>query len=346
MENLVSNWSEAGTLPKSYVFPLGKRPGKVVFPVAKTIPVIDLQKHDRPSTIQQILEAAQHYGLFQVINHGVAKDLMDETMNVIKQFHGMSKEDKASECSKDPKRSCKLYTSTENYNREQVHYWRDALIHHCHPLEDCMQFWPQNPITYREVIGAYTVQVRKLGSIILELISEGLGFKRGYFSGEYSKKPVVLVNHYPPCPDPSLTLGLAEHCDPSLITIILQGDVPGLQVFNDGEWFVVQPLAHAFVVNVGYILQIMSNGKLKAAVHRVVTSASVGRTTASLFIYPSENSVIEPATTLVNACNPPLYRAFQYKDFRTKYISATADSKRVDEFIFKTTSSNNDDDDA
>lgn len=88
----------------------------------------------------------------------------------------------------------------------------------------------------------------------------------------------------------------------------------------------------------------MSNGKLKGALHRVVTSASVGRTTASLFISPSENSVVEPASTLVNAYNPPLYRAFQYKDFRANYISASGDTETVEQFISKTTSSNDDDD--
>lgn len=68
MQNLVSNLHDAGTLPKSYVFPPGKRPSKLVFPVAKTIPVIDLENHDPTgtNTIQQILEAAQEYGLFQV----------------------------------------------------------------------------------------------------------------------------------------------------------------------------------------------------------------------------------------------------------------------------------------
>lgn len=112
-------------------------------------------------------------------------------------------------------------------------------------------------ISSREVVGPYTVQVRKLASKILELIGEGLGFRPGYFA-EYSKKPMLLANHYPPCPDPSLTLGLPEHCDPSLITIVHQGDVPGLQVFNNGEWFVVEPLPHAFVVNLGYVLQVSS----------------------------------------------------------------------------------------
>lgn len=67
---------------------------------------------------------------------------------------------------------------------------------------------------------------------------------------------MLLINHYPPCPDPSLTLGLARHRDPGVVSIVLQGDVHGLQVFKDEEWIGVEPIHHAFVVNIGYVLQV------------------------------------------------------------------------------------------
>ncbi|KAH7517364.1 hypothetical protein FEM48_Zijuj09G0055800 [Ziziphus jujuba var. spinosa] len=338
MESPVSNWFNAGTLPDSYVFPQQNRPGKLDFCIGKMIPVIDLQNHNRNTTIQKILDASQEYGIFQVINHGVPKELMDDTMKVMKKFHAMPLNDKARECSKDPKKSCKLYTSSEHYSAEQIHCWRDVLVHQCHPLEDYMQFWPDKPSTYKEVVGRFTVEARKMATRILELIDQGLGFSPGYLSdSEYSQKPILMVNHYPPCPDPCLTLGLPKHSDPSVITIVLQGNVPGLQVFKDGEWLVVEPLAHAFVVNIGYVLQIISNGKLKGVEHRVVTNSNIARTTISMFIYPSDDSLIQPATALINARNPPLYRAFIYKEFRSKYLSAAADSKAVDEFIRQTT---------
>jgi hypothetical protein len=99
------------------------------------------------------------------------------------------------------------------------------------------------------------IQVRKFGEKILEMLCEGLGLSSNYLSGGLSGNPELLVNHYPPCPDPSLTLGLANHKDPSLITILLQEE-NGLQVFKDGQWIGVEPLPHSFVVNVGYVLQV------------------------------------------------------------------------------------------
>ena len=88
------------------------------------------------------------------------------------------------------------------------------------------------------------------------MISEGLGLECGYFDNDLSGSMLLSVNHYPPCPEPSLTLGITKHSDPNLITILLQDDVCGLQVFKNGKWVAVEPFPDAFVVNIGYQLQV------------------------------------------------------------------------------------------
>lgn len=102
--------------------------------------------------------------------------------------------------------------------------------------------------TFREVIGSYSDEVRKLSKIILGLVAEGLGLEAGFFDKELGQR--MLVNHYPACPDPSLTLGVGGHCDPNLITIIQQ-EVYGLQLLKDDKWIGVDPIPGAFVVNSG-----------------------------------------------------------------------------------------------
>ena len=108
----------------------------------------------------------------------------------------------------------------------------------------------------RNVVSKYTTEVSKLGSTILGLISKGLGVSPEHFSNGLTENPKMIVNHYPPCPDPSLTLGLGKHMDPVFINILLQSDVYGLQVFKDEEWIVVEPIPNAFVVNIGFPLQV------------------------------------------------------------------------------------------
>ncbi|GKU86325.1 hypothetical protein SLEP1_g862 [Rubroshorea leprosula] len=331
---LVSSLCNNGVIPASYVHPPEARPGNLIVPLGKSIPAIDLAgDRDQIQIIQAILKASEEYGFFQVINHGVSETLMDDTMDVIQEFHAMSAMDKEMECSKDPDGSCKLYTSSLGYLAENFHYWRDAVAHPCHPLEECLKFWPQKPIRYREVIGAYSIELRKLSSRILEMICEGLGLETGYFSSALSENPKILVNHYPPCPDPSLTLGLSKHQDPSIITLVLQGHIQGLQVLKDDQWIGVQPLPHAFVVNIGYLLQIISNGKLKGAEHRVVTNTEDARTTISYFVYPSSECLIIPAKILANQQNPPLYKGCKFSDFLTVYLSKAADKEAVEEYL-------------
>lgn len=105
-------------------------------------------------------------------------------------------------------------------------------------------------------MGAYSVKVRSMLLQILELMREGLALQSNDFPEELTREQILSVNHYPPCPEPSLTLGLPKHSDPNLITAVHQGDIPGLQVLKDGKWIGVEALPYAFVVNIGHQLQV------------------------------------------------------------------------------------------
>ncbi|PSS14010.1 Hyoscyamine 6-dioxygenase [Actinidia chinensis var. chinensis] len=208
MSVLVSNWSKnVQAVPSNYVLPQEKRPENLNAPVCKTIPVIDLGQlggPDRADLIQQIMKACQDFGLFQVINHGVSEELMDDTMNLFKEFFNMPAEEKAEYYSEDKTKTFRLYTSGQNYKKDDVNYWKDSLMHSCYPLEDYIQSWPEKPARYREVVGAYAVEVRKLSMRVLDLICEGLGIEFSYLGNELSKNQGLVINHCPPCPDPSL----------------------------------------------------------------------------------------------------------------------------------------------
>ncbi|KAK7271838.1 hypothetical protein RJT34_28063 [Clitoria ternatea] len=71
---------------------------------------------------------------------------MEETLNIYKEFHAMPPKEKVSECSKDPNRSCKLYTSSENYKKDAIQYWKDSLTHPCPPSGQSMEYWPKKPL--------------------------------------------------------------------------------------------------------------------------------------------------------------------------------------------------------
>jgi isopenicillin N synthase-like dioxygenase len=112
-------------------------------------------------------------------------------------------------------------------------------------------------VFFSKIVGKYAQELRALGLRLLDLISEGLGLGPNYFSVELSENPVVISHHYPPCPEPSLTLGASRHKDPNILTILFQEpNITALQVFKDGAWIPVEPIPNAFVVNMGFMLQV------------------------------------------------------------------------------------------
>ncbi|KAF8038395.1 hypothetical protein BT93_B1051 [Corymbia citriodora subsp. variegata] len=269
MEKLILSRCNLRHVPDSYVLPPECRPGEEELALLKIIPVIDLGR-DRAENIRHST------------NHGVSKKLMSDVLEVAEEFFELLIEDKASVYSEDPKRSCRLYTSIE-YDREGALLERQSAT----PLSSCGRT-RSTPARYRELAGKYSVEVRKLSMLLLELIGEGLGLEPGFFKGDE----------------------LNRHGDGNLITVLLQGPVHGLQVLKDGQWLALRPLPDAFVVNIGHALQIISNGKLRSTEHQVTTNRTLARTTVVSFISPSKESMVEPAKEIIKNHNPPLYRSF------------------------------------
>lgn len=113
-------------------------------------------------------------------------------------------------------------------------------------------------------MGAYATALKDLGSRVLGCISQGIGLEKDYFACELSEDNILTVNHYPPSPNPSLTLGLTKHTDPNLITILqaVPVEVPGLELIKEEKWLSFGTAPDAFMVFVGNQLEVISLLKL------------------------------------------------------------------------------------
>ena len=69
---------------------------------------------------------------------------------------------------------------------------------------------------------------------------------------------LMVVNCYPPCPQPDLTLGMPPHSDYGFLTLLLQDEVKGLQIQLQDKWVTVDPIPGSFVVNVGDHLEVIN----------------------------------------------------------------------------------------
>ncbi|XP_049349052.1 hyoscyamine 6-dioxygenase-like [Solanum verrucosum] len=312
MSNFVSSWAKnIVTLPENYVMPPDKRPNEHVS-IGNNIPVIDLAKAssntvNHAELVQEILKASQEFGLFQIINHGVSEKLMDDVMDLFKELFDMSVEMKDKLFSEDSNKSCKVFGN--RYINGEIRYWRDLLIQPVFPIQEDTQHWLENPARYRELVEAYSTEVRKSCTMIVELLGEGLGVELGeelIKAKPWGRTITQLVQ-----------------------TQVQPWQVYGLQIFKDGHWIGVHPLPYAFVVIIGYQMQIISNNKLVACEHRAVTNSESGRITLGTFVSPAGDCVVEPAKALVNGDSPALYRPFKYEEFINDFMAGKEPHKTL-----------------
>ncbi|CAL2242202.1 unnamed protein product [Prunus armeniaca] len=258
-------------------------------------------------------------------------------LKVAREFFHLPESERLKCFSDDPLKTTRLSTSF-NVKTEAVSSWRDYLRLHCYPLEDYMHEWPSNPPSFREDVAEYCRNVKGLAERLLEAISESLGLEKDYLNRALGKHGQhMAINYYPPCPQPELTYGLPGHADPNVVTLLLQDDVAGLQVFDKGRWVAVKPMPHTFIVNIGDQMQVVSNDRYKSVLHRAVVNCDKERVSIPTFYCPSYDAVMEPAPQLVDDHHPPLYRSFTYAEFYEKFWDRGLNTRSSLD-LFKTTS--------
>lgn len=193
---------------------------------------------------------------FQIKNHGVPDTTIEKMLTVAREFFHQPESERVKHYSADPTKTTRVSTSF-NVSADKIMNWRDYLRLHCFPIEDFIEEWPSSPVSFREVTAEYATSVRALVLRLFEAISESLGLERDHISNRLGQHAQHMAfNYYPPCPEPELTYGLPGHKDPTVITVLLQDQVSGLQVFKDGKWVAVKPIPNTFIVNIGDQMQV------------------------------------------------------------------------------------------
>lgn len=94
----------------------------------------------------------------------------------------------------------------------------------------------------------------------------------------------------------SNTFSLPAHSRPTVLTLLLQDEVPGLQLLINGHWIAANPIPNYFVINIGDQLQVLSNGRYKSVLHRAVVSSSKARISIPTFLHPFSWCGFRPCT--------------------------------------------------
>ncbi|KAG2701528.1 hypothetical protein I3843_06G046400 [Carya illinoinensis] len=304
------------------------KPGSGTHPGPEHIPAIDLSDHHRSIVVENIRRAASTFGFFQVINHGVPLGVLDRTMASIKGFYEQPTEIKARVYRRGIGTGVSYMSNVDLYHSKAAS-WRDTIQIRVGPRMADPEEIPE--ICRKEVI-EWDREIKRLGEVLMGLLCEGLGVDTGRLKDMTCLEGRVMVGHYYPyCPQPDLTVGLAYHTDPGVLTVVQQDHVGGLQVKYGGSWVDVKPIPGALVINVGDLLQIISNEEYKSAEHRVLANSShEARASIAVFFNPSNrDDQYGPLPELISPEKPALYRPFTLTDFMTRFFKKELDGKSL-----------------
>ncbi|KAK6919303.1 Non-hem dioxygenase N-terminal domain [Dillenia turbinata] len=296
----------------------------------ETFPVINMEKlngEERKATMEMIKDACENWGFFELINHSIPCDLMDTVERLTKEHYKKCMEQRFKEFVAS-KTLAGVEAEVKDMDWESTFFLRHLPVSNMAEIPDLSD-------EYRMAMKEFALKLEKLAEELLDLLCENLGLEKGYLKKVFygSKGPTfgTKVSNYPPCPKPDLIKGLRAHTDAGGIILLFQDDkVSGLQLLKDDKWIDVPPMHHSIVVNLGDQLEVITNGKYKSVLHRVVAQTDGTRMSLASFYNPGSDAVIYPAPALVakeTEESNQVYPKFVFEEYMKLYAGLKFQAK-------------------
>jgi isopenicillin N synthase-like dioxygenase len=310
----------------------------------RAIPLVDLSKfvngtaEEKASFVKELAHAFHDIGFVGVINHGVPKQLIDDYYSTAKQFFALPV---------DIKRKYEVpelagqrgYTSfgKEHAKQSKVADLKEffQIGQQVEPNHPRKENYPDNVITSEmptfSALGWELYQsFQKAGAHLLRAIAIHLNLGENFFDDRiHEGNSILRAIHYPPITsEPNSAIRAEQHEDINLITLLVGASAGGLQLLNKQNiWLDIVPEADEIVVNVGDMLQRLTNNYLKSTTHRVVNPPREEwhkpRLSIPFFMHPVSEMDLTCLDSCVTADNPLHYEpitAGEYLNERLREI--------------------------
>ncbi|MBA2945590.1 isopenicillin N synthase family dioxygenase [Streptomyces himalayensis] len=279
------------------------------------LPVIDISRFRAPDTdrdtfLAELRAAAHEVGFFYVTGHGVPTSLQEEVLSAARTFFALP-EDRRLEIENLNSPQFRGYTRTGTEYTAGSADWREQID--IGPEREALETGPDDPDylrlvgpnqwpsvlpELRDIVLRWQAEARRVSREVLRALAAALGQDEGYFDQWFDDEAAVHVKivHYPPRAAEDADQGVGAHKDYGYLALLQQDEVGGLQVQReDGEWIDAVPVPGAFVFNIGEMLEIATQGYLKATQHRVVSpQPGVHRYSIPFFLGPRLDAVVKP----------------------------------------------------
>ena len=288
--------------------------------------------------VAELGKAYEEVGFVAVKNHGVPDDLIADLYKYVQQFFQLPTETKL----KYEKKELAGQRGYTSFGREHAKGF-DApdlkeFFQYGQTVEDgetVTDDYPEN-VTVDEVpelsptlFNAYR-NFEKSGKALLQAIALYLGLDEHYFDGfVHNGNSILRAIHYPPIQnEPKSAIRAEQHEDINLITLLVGASADGLQILTkQNEWVGVTSLPEQIVVNVGDMLQRLTNNRLRSTTHRVVNPPrelwGTSRYSIPFFLHPKGSMSLACLEGCVNEETPKAYEdatAGEYLDERLREI--------------------------
>lgn len=310
----------------------------------RAIPLVDLEKYvhgsedERRDFVAALGDAFHNYGFVGVIGHGIDQSLVDRFYDESKSFFSLEKTTKL-KYEVPGLAGQRGYTSfgKEHAKQSDVGDLKEFYQIGQEVLDgdQIKSEYPDNvsvsekPAFLESGIALYQA-FEKSGAHLLEAIGEHLGIGKEYFTPKIKNGNSILRSiHYPPIvKEPDSAIRAEQHEDINLITLLVGASAGGLQILNlDNEWLDVVPEGNEIVVNVGDMLQRLTNNYLISTTHRVVNPPKeqwhVPRLSIPFFLHPRSGMDLTCLESCVTEERPLQYdpiTAGEYLDERLREI--------------------------